>query len=114
MARVAAISSWAARGSNGYGLAIAAVGFALLARLGLEAFGKFYYLPLIPAVMLPALLASRRATALAIALSIAANVFLVSRESLADAVINALLFALVGAAIGEIGRARRSLKERAR
>jgi two-component system sensor kinase FixL len=112
MARVAAITSWAARGSNGYGLAIAAVGAALLARLGLEAFGKFYYLPLIPAVMLPALLASRRATALAIALAIAANVFLVSRESVADAVINALLFALVGAAIGEIGRARRSLKAR--
>jgi two-component system sensor kinase FixL len=112
MARVAAISGWAARGSNGYGLAIAAVGLALLARLGLEAFGKFYYLPLIPAVMLPALLASRRATALAIILSIAANVVLVSRESLVDAVVNALLFALVGAAIGEIGRARRSLKAR--
>ena len=112
MARVAMIPGWAAKGANGYVLAIISVGLALLARLGLEAFGKFYYLPLIPAVMLPALLASRRATALAIALSISANVFLVPRESVVDAVVNALLFALVGAAIGEIGRARRSLQAR--
>lgn len=112
MARIAMIPAWAAKEPNGYVLAVASVGLALLARLGLEAFGKFYYLPLIPAVMLPALLASRRATGLAIALSIAANVVLVPRESVMDAVINALLFALVGAAIGEIGRARRSLQTR--
>ncbi|MDB5421008.1 MAG: hypothetical protein JWR59_955 [Brevundimonas sp.] len=104
---------WASRGSNGYGLAIAAVGAALFARLGLEAFGKFYYLPLIPAVMLPALLASRRATALAIVLSILANVVLVPRESLTDAVVNAMLFAFVGAAIGEIARAGRASRDRA-
>lgn len=110
---LSAVAAWASRGPNGYGLAISAVGVALLGRLGLEALGKFYYLPLIPAVMLPALLASRRATALAIVLSILANVVLVPRESATDAAINALLFAFVGAAIGEISRAGRASRERA-
>lgn len=113
MANFAKLSNWGSHGWRGYALAVGAVAAALLARLGLEAFGKFYYLPLIPAVMLPALLASRRATALAIGLAIAANVVLVSRESIVDAVVNAVLFAAVGVAIGEIGRARRSLKARA-
>lgn len=112
MARVGAALSWASRGWRGYLLAFVAVGLALVARLGLEAFGRFYYLPLVPAVMLPALLASRRATLLAIGLSIAANVALVPRESTVDAVINALLFAAVGVAIGEIGRAQRALLTR--
>ena len=110
--RLGALADWASRGSNGYSLAVFAVGAALLARLGLEALGKFYYLPLIPAVMLPALLASRRATALAIVLSILANVLLVPRESVIDAAVNAVLFALVGASIGEIARAGRSARDR--
>lgn len=113
MAGLAAAATWASRGSNGYGLAIASVGVALLARLGLESIGKVYYLPLIPAVMLPAMLASRRATALAIGLSILANVILVPRDSVADAAMNALLFACVGAAIGELGRARRASSDKA-
>lgn len=113
MARLAAAGAWASRGSNGYGLAVAAVGLALLARLGLEAVGKVYYLPLIPAVMLPAFLASRRATALAIVLSILANVILVPRHSVADAVMNAVMFACVGVAIGELGRAGRAAREKA-
>lgn len=106
------MASWGSHGWRGYALAVGGVGLALLGRLGLEAFGKFYYLPLIPAVMLPALLASRGATALAIVLAIAANVVLVSRVSVVDAVVNALLFAVVGLAIGEIGRARRRFKTR--
>lgn len=111
-ARLGALADWASRGSNGYCLAILAVGVALLARIGLEALGKFYYLPLIPAVMLPALLASRRATALAIVLSILANVLLVPRQSVIDAAVNAVLFALVGVSIGEIARAGRSARDR--
>jgi two-component system sensor kinase FixL len=110
---LAAIADWSAKGWNGYGLAVAAVGLALVARLGLESIGRFYYLPLIPAVMLPALLSSRGATALAILLSILANVVLVPRESITDAAVNALLFAAVGVAIGEIGRARRAARTRA-
>lgn len=112
MTRAGIVLNWASQGWRGYVLAFVCVGLALLARLGLEAFGRFYYLPLIPAVMLPALLASRRATLLAIALSITANVALVPRESVVDAVINALLFALVGVAIGEVGRAQRALLKR--
>jgi two-component system sensor kinase FixL len=100
--------------TNGYALAAGAVALALLARLGLEAFGKFYYMPLICAVMLPALLSSRGAVIFAILLSIAANVVLVPRESVMDAVTNALLFATVGIAIGEIGRARRKAASRAK
>jgi len=111
-ARLATMTSWSSRGWRGYALAVVGVGLALLGRLGLEAFGKFYYLPLIPAVMLPALLASRGATALAIVLSIAANVVLVPRVSAVDALSNALLFAAVGLAIGEIARARRAFKTR--
>lgn len=109
MVRAGSALSWMFRGPRGYLLAFIAVALALLARLGLEAFGRFYYLPLIPAVMLPALLASRRATILAIILAIGANVALVPRESAVDAVVNALLFAVVGLAIGEIGRAQRAL-----
>jgi two-component system, LuxR family, sensor kinase FixL len=112
MARFGVMLGWASQGWRGYALAFVSVGVALLARLGLETFGRFYYLPLIPAVMLPALLASRRATLLAIVLSIAANVALVPRESAVDAVVNALLFAAVGLAIGEVGRAQRALLKR--
>ena len=112
MARMGLVLAWASRGWRGYLLAFASVGLALLARLALEPFGRFYYLPLIPAVMLPALLASRRATLLAIVLSIMANVALVPREGLVDAVVNAVLFAVVGLAIGEVGRAQQALLKR--
>ena len=114
MTRLGGVSTFASRGANGYILAVLAVGAALFARLGLEAFGKFYYLPLIPAVMLPALLASRGATALAIVLSIAANVALVPRESVVDGAVNAVLFACVGLAIGEFGRIGRAARANAR
>ena len=113
MARLGSVANFASRGPNGYALAVASVGAAMVARLGLEAFGKFYYLPLIPAVMLPALLASRSATVLAIILSIAANVVLVPRESVVDGAVNALLFAGVGLAIGEFGRAGRKARANA-
>lgn len=95
-----------------YLIATAAVLAALLLRLVLESVGHVYYLPLVLAVMASALLADRRATALAIALSIVANVVLVERESVTDVVINALLFAAVGVMIGELGRGRRELKRR--
>ncbi|WP_395652138.1 ATP-binding protein [Brevundimonas sp.] len=114
MTRLGSVANSVSRGPNGYVLAVLAVGVALLARLGLEAFGKFYYLPLIPAVMLPALLASRGATVLAIILSIAANIALVPREGVVDAAVNAVLFACVGVAIGEFGRIGRTARANAR
>ena len=105
--------AWASRRQNGYALAIVSVAAVLFQGFALEASGKFFYLTLIPAVMLPALLASRRATLLAIVLSVLANVALVARESVTEIVIAALLFGGVGLAIGEFGRARRSARAQA-
>ena len=83
-------TSWA-----GYLLAIGAVMAALGVRAGLEGFGSFYYLPMLPAVMVTALLAGRGETVFAIFLSIAANVALVPRDDLTDTIANGLLFAAV-------------------
>ena len=113
MARLGSVANFASRGPNGYVLAVVSVGAAMVAGLGLEAFGKFDYLPLIPAVVIPGLLASRSATVLAIILSIAANVVLAPRESVVDGAVNALLFAGVGLAIGEFGRAGRKARANA-
>jgi two-component system sensor kinase FixL len=69
----------------GFALAIVAVAGALGFRSLLEGLGQVYYLPMLPAVLITALLARRAATALAIILSIAVNLSLVPRESLSDA-----------------------------
>lgn len=87
---------------GGLVLSVLAVGFALLVREGLELFGQFYYLPLVPAVVVTAALAGRSATAIAISLSIAANVALVEREGPVDTWTNAVLFAVVCWLIAEI------------
>lgn len=112
-ARDPAALAWASKAQTGYALAVASVSATLLVRFGLDAFARFYYLPLLPAVMLPALFAPRRATILAIMLSVAANIFLVPEHSVADGVANAFLFAAIGLAIGELGRARQSLRAHA-
>ncbi|KQW81747.1 hypothetical protein ASC65_10625 [Brevundimonas sp. Root1279] len=91
-----------------------AVGCALLARQALELVGHFYYLPFIPAVMATAMLARRGATAAAVALSIAANVALVPRESHADTVANALLFTVVAWFVAEMCWRQRAAGARAR
>lgn len=83
-------------------LAVVSVGLALLVRTGLEQVGQFYYLPLVPAVVVTAALSGRRATSLAIALSIAANVALVEREGPVDTWTNAALFVVVCWSIAEI------------
>lgn len=75
---------------------------ALGFRWALETLGSFYYLPLIPAVAFTALLSGRAATTLAIALAVAANIWLASREGVVDALINALLFAVVAWGIAEL------------
>jgi two-component system sensor kinase FixL len=96
---------------SGLVLAIAAVAGAVGFRSLLEGLGQFYYLPMLPAVLITALLARRTATALAVILSIAVNLTLVPRESLSDAMTNAALFAGVSWILAEIcwslqGRAR--------
>ncbi|MNK60582.1 Sensor protein FixL [compost metagenome] len=87
---------------SGFALAIVAVAGALGFRSLLEGLGQFYYLPMLPAVLITALLARRAATALAIILSIAVNLSLVPRESLSDAATNAALFAVVSWILAEI------------
>lgn len=99
---------------SGVLLAVVAVGGAMGFRSLLEGLGQFYYLPMVPAVVITALLARRPATALAIALSIAVNLILLPRESLADALTNAALFAGVTWLIAEICWGFRALDSRTR
>ena len=89
-------------GWSGYAVAVLAVACSLLVRQALELVGHFYYLPFVPAVMATAMFSRRGAAATAVALSIAANVALVPRESHADAVVNALLFAVVAWFVAEM------------
>ena len=72
----------------------------MLIRQLLELIGHFFYLPFVPAVMVTAMLTRRGPTAVAVGLSIAANVALVPREGVMDALINALLFTAVSWLIG--------------
>ena len=82
--------------------ACAAVTIALAIRMLLENFGQFYYLMLIPAVGVTALLAGRWAVALAIGLSIASDFILVARESVVDGVANATIFSIIAWGIAEV------------
>lgn len=99
---------------SGVLLAVVAVGGAMGFRSLLEGLGQFYYLPMVPAVVVTALLARRPATALAIALSIAVNLILPPRESLSEALTNAALFAGVTWLIAEICWGFRALNSRTR
>lgn len=99
---------------SGVLLAVVAVGGAMGFRSLLEGLGQFYYLPMVPAVVVTALLARRPATALAIALSIAVNLILPPRESLSEALTNAALFAGVTWLIAEICWGFRALDSRTR
>lgn len=106
---VAKVVRWASWGANGYMLAVASVALGVVAlRLGVV--GRLQYLPLIPAVLIPALLASRGPTILAIGLAVMSNVILVQREELGDTIVYALSFAALGLAVGEMATARRSGK----
>lgn len=95
-------------------LAIVAVVAAVAFRTLLEGLGQFYYLPMVPAVVITAMLARRPATALAVALAIAVNLALVPWESLSDALINAALFAGVTWVLAEICWGLRTLDNRTR
>lgn len=90
------------RAWGGVLIAVATVSLALVVRAGLQLFGTFYYLPMVPAVVVTAVLAGRRATAVAIGLSILANVILVQRANAIDAAANAALFIFVCMVIAEM------------
>jgi two-component system sensor kinase FixL len=100
------------RGWRAYLLTVGAVLACFALRAVLEIVGDFYYLPMVPAVVITAMLARRGPTALAIALSIAGNVLLVQRESLTDTVVNAGLFVVVGWLVAEICWAQRRMHRR--
>ena len=100
------------RGRRGYALAIGAVALCAALRQVLELFGSFYYLPLVPAVVITALLSRRGPTALAITLAIGVNLLLVERDSVADAAINAALFMVETWFIAELCWAQRRAHRR--
>lgn len=100
------------RGWRAYLLAVAAVLGCFVLRAVLEIFGQFYYLPMVPAVVITAMLARRAPTALAITLAILGNVLLVHRDGLTDTVVNAGLFAVVGWLVAEICWAQRRMHRR--
>ncbi|WP_420479698.1 ATP-binding protein [Brevundimonas sp. FT23028] len=100
------------RGWKAYLLAVLAVLACFTLRAALELIGHFYYLPMVPAVVVTAMLARRGPTLLAIALCIAGNVALVAREGLVDTVVNAGLFLVVGCVIAEICWAQRRMHRR--
>lgn len=103
------VTKWAARGANGYILATASVALGIVAlRFGVE--GRFHYLPLIPAVLIPAFLTSRGPTVTAICLAVMSYIILIQREGLADTIAYALSVAAIGLAIGEMAIARRSAR----
>jgi len=101
------------RREAGFVVAIGAVAVAVLVRAALELVGQFYYLPMVPAVVVAAVVGGRRATALAIALSIVANLLLVARVSVLDAAVNAALFVLVTWIIAELCWSLRAYRQRA-
>ena len=100
------------RGWRGYLLAIAAVLACLAFRAVLDIFGQFYYLPMVPAVVVTAMLTSRVPTAVAITLTILGDIYLVEREGLTDSLANAGLFATVGWVVAEICWAQRRMHRR--
>ena len=100
------------RGWKAYLLAVVSVLACFALRGLLELIGHFYYLPMVPAVVITAMLARRAPTALAILLCVAGNLALVSRASLVDATVNAGLFIVVGWLVAEICWAQRRMHRR--
>ena len=101
------------RSWGGYAVAVFAVAVAVLLRATLELIGQFYYLPMVPAVVATAAVADRRATAVAIALAISANLLLVERVSAVDAAVNAALFTVVTWLIAELCWSLRAYRQSA-
>jgi two-component system sensor kinase FixL len=87
---------------------------ALAFKQALELVGQFYYLPVMPAIMVTAIATGWRGpTLLAIGLAIAANVLQVERESLVDVTANALLFTGVCWLIAEMCWRLRAMQSQA-
>ncbi|WP_292227483.1 histidine kinase dimerization/phospho-acceptor domain-containing protein, partial [Brevundimonas sp.] len=87
---------------HGVLIATTTVGVAVLVRTSLESLWHFYFLPMMPAVMVTALLAGRWSVTLAICLAVVANVVQVRGVSQEDIVVNSILFALISWGIAEV------------
>lgn len=98
------LSRFAKTPFGGVILACVSVALAILIREALEIFGQFYYLPMVPAVMITALFANRFAILLSVVLSVAANLLMVQRADTIDALANAILFILVALMIAAVCR----------
>ncbi len=88
---------------SGLLIACVSVGVAATLRALLQNIGHFHYLPLLPAVMVVALMADRRAAAVAVALCVAADLVL-TRSEQADAIVQAVVFVVVAAVVAELCR----------
>ena len=88
---------------SGLLIACVSVGVAATLRALLQNVGHFHYLPLLPAVMVVALMADRRAAAVAVALCVAADLVL-TRSEQADAIVQAVVFVVVAAVVAELCR----------
>ena len=108
------LTGLAAKPWGGPVIACGSVALALLLRIALEGFGHFFYLPMVPAVVITALLSNRWSTALSIALSVALNLVLVPREDALDAAINATLFCVVSWCIAGVCWRQRAALRRAK
>jgi two-component system sensor kinase FixL len=97
------------RGWRAWLLAVGSVLACCGVGVALDAFGQFYYLPLVPAVLVTAMLTRRGPTAAAILLSVALNVLLAPRQGSVDALLHAALFVFVGWLIAEICWAQRRM-----
>ncbi len=98
-----------------YGFAVVAVLASLALRAVLEPFGQFFYLPMVPAVMMTAIITGWRGpTVVAIVLAIIVNVIAVPRESTVDTAVNAALFVGVCWLIAEMCWRLRSAQARSR
>lgn len=100
------------RGRSAWILALIAVAGCFALRNALEVFGQFYYLPMVPGVLVTAMLTRRGPTALAIGLSVLVNALLVPREGMVDAIVNAGLFIVEGWLLAEICWAQRRMHKR--
>lgn len=101
------------RGWRGYALAVGTALVCAGIREALQAIGAFYYLPLVPAVVITAMLAGRGPVFVGIMLSVTSNLLLTHREGPTDAVANAVLFCGVSWLVAELCWAQRRDHQRA-
>mgnify|MGYP004417270533 FL=1 len=87
---------------GGFLLAAGCVLVASVFRLTIQTVGHVHYLPMLAAVMATALVAQRPATFTAIVLSVIADMLILPRQGIANAVVHAALFVAVALVMAEV------------